>query len=185
VNTSFMVPFWPHTEPGSAPIPVCEHLEATLVQRMLFIALMAVAQVSHNVFCSQGGFSQRTSEHYIIFGIHTRIHLCYRSYGIHFIYIMHSVYTFFFFTSLLIFLAGLLPLTLDVRYNIGYKTYRRQNVLVDKTYRQTKHIGYKRYSRHNISSTKHIGGQNISADKMYRRTAIEKLEIIFTCSFEF
>jgi hypothetical protein len=53
-NTSFMVPFWPHTEPGSAPIPVCEHLEATLVQRMLFIALMAVAQVSPNVFCSEG-----------------------------------------------------------------------------------------------------------------------------------
>jgi hypothetical protein len=56
-NMSFMVPFWPHTEPGSAPIPVSEHLEATLVQRMLFIALMAVAQVTPYVFCSQGGFS--------------------------------------------------------------------------------------------------------------------------------
>jgi hypothetical protein len=55
--------------------------------------------------------------------------------------------------------------------------------LVDKTYRQTKHIGYKTYSRHNISSTKHIGGQNISADKMYRQTAIEKLEIIFYIFF--
>jgi hypothetical protein len=34
-----MVPFWPHTEPGSTPIPVSEHLEATLVQRTLFIAI--------------------------------------------------------------------------------------------------------------------------------------------------
>ncbi len=65
-----MVPFWPHTEPGSAPIPVSEYLEATLVQRMLFTALMAVAQVSPNVFCSQGGFSQCTSEHYIICRLH-------------------------------------------------------------------------------------------------------------------
>jgi hypothetical protein len=82
-NTSFMVPFWPHTEPGSATIPVCEHLEATLVQRMLFIALMAIAQVSPNVFCSQGGFSQRTSEQYIIFRLHAHIHLCYRSHSTH------------------------------------------------------------------------------------------------------
>ncbi len=98
VNTSFMVPFWPHTEPGSTHIPVCEHLEATLVQRMLFIALMAVAQVSPNVFCSQGGFSQRTSEHYIICRLHAHIHLCYMTYSVHFIYItiMHSIYTFFF-----------------------------------------------------------------------------------------
>jgi hypothetical protein len=45
-----MVPFWPYTEPGSAPILVSEHLEATLVQRMLFIALIKAAQVSPNVF---------------------------------------------------------------------------------------------------------------------------------------
>ncbi len=117
---SFMVPFWPHTEPGSAPILVCEHPEGMLVKRMLFIAFMVAAQVSPNVFGSQGGFSQHTSEHYIIFRLHTHIHLCYRSHGIHFIYItfMHSVYTFFFFTSLLIFLAGWLPLILEVRYTL-------------------------------------------------------------------
>jgi hypothetical protein len=49
-----MVPFWPHTEPGPAPISVSEHLEATLVQRMLFIALMTVAQVSPNIFLLSG-----------------------------------------------------------------------------------------------------------------------------------
>jgi hypothetical protein len=38
-----MVPFWPYTEPGSVPILVGAHLEATLVQRMLFIALMKAA----------------------------------------------------------------------------------------------------------------------------------------------
>jgi hypothetical protein len=53
-NTSFMVPFWPHTEPGPALILVSEHLEASLVQRMLFIALMTVAQVSPNVFWFSG-----------------------------------------------------------------------------------------------------------------------------------
>jgi hypothetical protein len=49
-----MVPFWPHAEPGPAPIPESEHLEATLVQRMLFIALMTVAQVSPSVFLLSG-----------------------------------------------------------------------------------------------------------------------------------
>jgi hypothetical protein len=49
-----MVPFWPYTEPGSAPILVSEHPEATLVQRMLFIALMTAAQVSPNVFLLTG-----------------------------------------------------------------------------------------------------------------------------------
>ncbi len=76
------------------------YVEATLVQRMLFIALMAVAQVSPNVFCSQGDFLQCTSEHYIIYRLHTHIHLCYMLHGIQLIYItfMHNVYTFFFFT---------------------------------------------------------------------------------------
>ncbi len=49
--------------------------------------------------------------------IHPRIHLWYMIQSIHFIYItlMHSIYTFFF-TFLLIFSEGWLPLTLDVRY---------------------------------------------------------------------
>jgi hypothetical protein len=49
-----MVPLWPHIEPGLAPIPVSRHLEATLVQRMLFIALMTMAQVSPNIFLLSG-----------------------------------------------------------------------------------------------------------------------------------
>jgi hypothetical protein len=52
-----MVPCWPYTEPGSAPILVSKHLEATPVQRMLFIALMTASQVSPTSFCPLGGFS--------------------------------------------------------------------------------------------------------------------------------
>jgi hypothetical protein len=51
---SFMVPFWPYTDLGSVPILVSEHLEASLVQRMLIIALMAAAQVSPNVLLPSG-----------------------------------------------------------------------------------------------------------------------------------
>ncbi len=96
---SFRVPFWPHTEPGSARILVCEHLEATLVQRMLFIAFMAVAKVSPNVFCSQVGLLLTTYKqtlHYL--WVHAHIHLCYMTHSIRFIYItfMHNIYTFFF-----------------------------------------------------------------------------------------
>jgi hypothetical protein len=47
-----MVPFWPYTEPGSVPILESTQLEAMLVRRMLFIALMTAAQVSPNVFLS-------------------------------------------------------------------------------------------------------------------------------------
>ncbi len=48
--------------------------------------------------------------------------------------------------------------------------YHLHNVLatkriVNKTYWQTKRTGYKTYRRHNASSTKQIGGQNVSADK--------------------
>jgi hypothetical protein len=58
---------------------------------------------------------------------------------------------------------------------IAYKTYRLQNVSTTKriggqNVSATKRIGYKTYRRHNVSSTKHIGGQNISADKKYRQT---------------
>jgi hypothetical protein len=49
-----MVPFWAYTEPSSAPILASVCLVATLVQRMLFIALMAAAQVSPNVFLPSG-----------------------------------------------------------------------------------------------------------------------------------
>jgi hypothetical protein len=62
-----MVPFWPHTEPGPALNPVSEHLEATLVQRMLFIALMAVAQVfTQRLFAVRVASQQRTSKRYIV-----------------------------------------------------------------------------------------------------------------------
>ncbi len=53
-STSFMVPFWPYTELGCVPILVSAHLEDTLIQRMLFIALMTAAQVSPNVFLPCG-----------------------------------------------------------------------------------------------------------------------------------
>jgi hypothetical protein len=49
-----MVPFWAYTEFSSAPILASMYLVATLVQRMLFIALMAAAQVSPNVFLPSG-----------------------------------------------------------------------------------------------------------------------------------
>ncbi len=65
-STSFMVPFWAYTELSSAPILASVYLVATLVQRMLFIALMTAAQVSPNVFCPLGGFPLCTSEHHII-----------------------------------------------------------------------------------------------------------------------
>ncbi len=44
-----------------------------------------------------------------------------------------------------------------------------QNVSAPKV-SPTERIGYKMYRRHNVSSTKGIGGQNVSADKTYRRT---------------
>jgi hypothetical protein len=54
---SFMVPFWAYTALSSALILVSVYLVATLVQRMLFRALMTAAQVSPNVFLPSGGFS--------------------------------------------------------------------------------------------------------------------------------
>jgi hypothetical protein len=52
-----MVPFWAYTELSSAPILANVYLVATLVQRMLFIALMTKAKVSPTTsFCPLGGF---------------------------------------------------------------------------------------------------------------------------------
>jgi hypothetical protein len=118
-NTSFMVPFWPHTEPGSASIPVCEHLEATLVQRMLFIALMAVAQVSPNVFCSPGWLASHNIQLNITLFVgytHVFIYVAWHTamFYLHHIHVQHL--HFLLFTFLLIFSAGWLPLTLDVGY---------------------------------------------------------------------
>jgi hypothetical protein len=100
-----MVPFWAYTELGPAPILVSMYLVATLVQMILFIALMIAAQVSPNV-CLPSGWL--LAEHHII--IHSTQHT--------FLYItfMHNIHTFFF-TCLLFFLAGWLPLALDVRYS--------------------------------------------------------------------
>jgi hypothetical protein len=49
-----MVPFWAYTELSSAPILASVYLVATLVQRMLFIALMTKAKVSSNIFLPSG-----------------------------------------------------------------------------------------------------------------------------------
>ncbi len=122
MNTSFMVPFWSYTELSSAPILTRMCLVATLVQRMLFIALMTATQVSPKSFSPLGGFSIMYSEHHIICTVHST-HSHYNTwYTTHiFLYItfMHNIHTFFF-TCLLFFSAGWLPLALDVRYNVNF-----------------------------------------------------------------
>jgi hypothetical protein len=76
---------------------------------------------------------------------------------------------------------------------IGYKTYRLQNVSKTKRIgRQnvlaTKQIGDIMYHLQNVLAdktylrTKHISGQNVSADKTFRQI-VGKLELIFNISF--
>ncbi len=78
----FMVPFWAYTELSSAPILASIYLVATLVQRMLLIALMTAAQVSPNGFLPSGWLlaNIHTSEHHIIYMVHST----------HFFYTSHS-----------------------------------------------------------------------------------------------
>jgi hypothetical protein len=60
-----------------------------------------------------------------------------------------------------------LGLTVWVELSLGLNV---GGLNIKAPYRQTKRIGYKTYRRHNVSPTKCIGGQNVSADKMYRQT---------------
>jgi hypothetical protein len=90
---SFMVPICQYTESGSAPILASEYPEATLVQRMLFIALVTGAQISPNISPPHGWLlpMYKKTSHYT-YNIHAR------SYYIHdaqhiFLYItfMHAI----------------------------------------------------------------------------------------------
>jgi hypothetical protein len=95
-------------------------LVATLVQRILFIAIMAAAQVSPNVFLPSGWLLadvqvNKTTQHNVWYTapIHTTVHDTYTHFFIH--HIHAYIYTLFF-TCLLFFVAGWLPFTLDVLY---------------------------------------------------------------------
>ncbi len=82
---SFMVPVWPYTEPGPAPILVSKHLEAMLVQRMLFIALVTAAQISPNVFLPPGWLLTNVQVNFTLqHTIHAHIHTIYTMHGIYF-----------------------------------------------------------------------------------------------------
>ncbi len=101
-----MVPFWAYTELSSAPILASVYFVATLVQRMLFIALMTASQVSPNLFLPS---------EWLLANVQVNI-TSYTWYTAHIFYTSHSCIHTFIFTWLLFFVAGWLPLTLDVRY---------------------------------------------------------------------